>query len=161
MNNTCKEFVLDDLMAVTAVPVTDYSPAFSAWQVAQTIPSQDFSPTLVNAVTIGVRPAADGVSLIPIIRNSGKAKDDSSDSVSGRLHTVTVTCNADDRDPSVWNLLLALERTPSHAILMFRDGTRAFVQATRDTYQCSAEREGAKTSVRMRITNIMGIQLIR
>lgn len=160
MDNNCKEYTRD-FLSVTAIPVTDYSPGFLEWQLTPTIPSDTFSPTLTHAIVIGREPAVQGGSVIPIMRNTGKVKDGPSDSVSGRLHTVTVTCDADDRDPSVWNLLLALERTPSHAILMFRDGTMAFVQATRDTYQCSVEREGAKTSVRMRITNIMGIQLIR
>ena len=40
----CKEFVLDDLMAITAIPVTDFNPRFSDWQLKKTIPASQFSP---------------------------------------------------------------------------------------------------------------------
>ena len=113
---------------------------------------------LSGSITIGLHPATPGGTLIPIMRKSGKAKDDESDSVAGRLHTVTVTCEADDRDSDVWNDLLTLERTPSHLLLTFRDNTRAFVAATQDTYLCTTERDGSKTSVTLRIQNLMGIQ---
>ena len=94
------------------------------------------------------------------MRKSGKAKDDENDSVAGRLHTVTVTCEADDRDSDVWNHLLTLERTPSHLLLTFRDSTRAFVSATEDTYLCNVECDGSKTSITLRVQNLMGIQLL-
>jgi hypothetical protein len=80
--------------------------------------------------------------------------------VAGRLHTVKVTCRADGRDFSVYGLLLQLERTPSHLLLTFRDGTRGFAQATADSYLCTVERDGAKISVSLRVQNTMGIQLI-
>lgn len=156
----CSEFVLDDLMAITAIPVADYTPGFAAWQLRPTIPSAGFSPTLTRAIVVGQRPAVAGGRLIPIMKFTGKAKDDESDSVAGRLHKVTVTCQADDRDPAVWDHLLALERTPSHLLLTFRDGTRGFAQATADTYICTVERDGAKTSVAFHIQCLMGIQLI-
>lgn len=157
----CKEFVLDDLMAVTAIPVADYSPGFAAWQLTPTIPSAGFSPTLTRAIVIGQKPAVAGGRLIPIVKLTGKAKDDETDSVAGRLHKVTVTCQVDDRDGEVWADLLTLERRQSHLLLTFRDGTtRGFVQATGDTYICTVERDGAKTSVAFHIQNTMGIQLI-
>jgi hypothetical protein len=164
----CKEFVLDDLMAVTAIPVSDFSPGFAAWQLTPTIPSAGFSPTLTRAIVIGQKPAVAGGRLIPIVKLTGKAKDDETDSVAGRLHKVAVTCQVDDRDLSgddsgmtVLDYLLSLERTPSHLLLTFRDGTtRGFVQATGDTYICTVERDGAKTSVAFHIQNTMGIQLI-
>lgn len=159
----CKEFVLDDLMAITAIPVSDISasdPDSPVNRLTPTIPGEYFNPTMGNAIVIGRQPATtDGV-LIPIKRMSGKAKDDVSDSVAGRLHTVSVSCKVDDRDAEVWNHLLTLERTPSHLLLMFRGGDRAFVSVTEDTYQCSAERDGAKTSVSFNIQCLMGIQLI-
>lgn len=147
-------------MAITAIPVTDFALGTASWQLTPTIPSVSFSPTLSGSITIGLQPVAAGRPLIPIKRSTGKAKDDESDSVAGRLHAVTVTCEADDRDFSVWNHLLTLERTPSHLLLTFRDQTRAFVAATEDTYLCDTERDGAKTSVTFRIQNIMGIQPI-
>lgn len=157
----CKEFVLDDLMAVTAIPVSDFSPGFAAWQLTPTIPSAGFSPTLTRAIVIGQKPAVAGGRLIPIVKLTGKAKDDETDSVAGRLHKVTVTCQVDDRDGGVWADLLTLERRQSHLLLAFRDGTtRGFVQATGDTYICTVERDGAKTSVAFHIQNTMGIQLI-
>ena len=160
----CKEFVLDDLMAITAIPVSDISagdPDSPVNRLTPTIPGEYFNPTMDNAIVIGRQPATtDGV-LIPIKRMSGKAKDDVSDSVAGRLHTVSVSCEVDDRDAEVWNHLLTLERTPSHLLLTFRDGvTHAFVSATEDTYQCNVERDGAKTSVSFKIQCLMGMQLI-
>lgn len=157
----CKEYVLDDLMAVTAIPVSDFSPGFAAWQLTPTIPSAGFSPTLTRAIVIGQKPAVAGGRLIPIVKLTGKAKDDETDSVAGRLHKVAVTCQVDDRDGGVWADLLTLERRQSHLLLTFRDGTTSgFVQATGDTYICTVERDGAKTSVAFHIQNTMGIQLI-
>ena len=158
--NKCSEFVLDDLLAVTAIPVNDLQPGTAAWQLQPVIPAGSFSPTLTRAVTIGLAPATAGGPLIPITRSTGKAKDDTSDSVAGRLHTVKVTCQADDREATAWRLLRQLELTPSHLLLTFRGGQRAFAQATEDTYLCTVERDGAKTSVSLRVQNIMGIQLI-
>jgi len=157
---TCKEFVLDDLMAITAIPVTDFNLGFADWQMKKTIPASQFSPTLARSITIGQQPAVSDAVLIPIMRLTGKAKDDESDSVASRLHPVNVTCQVDDRDPSVWEDLLRLERTPSHLLLTFRDKTRGFASATIDTYLCTAERDGAKVTVTFRIQNYMGIQLI-
>lgn len=158
--NRCSEFVLDDLLAIIAIPVTDYNPGFSLWQLTQTIPIAEFLPVLDNAIAIGQKPAVADGALIPIIKLTGKAKDDESDSVASRMHKVSVSCQADDRDSETWNLLLALERTPSHLLLTFRGGTRGFVQATADTYTCVVEREGAKTSITFSIENTMGIQLL-
>jgi len=157
---TCKEFVLDDLMAITAIPVTDFNPGFSGWQLQPVIAVAAFSPALTRAITIGQQPATTGGILIPIMRLTGKAKDDESDQTAGRLHKVTVNCQIDDRDPSVWTNLLTLERTPSHLLLTFRDQSRAFVQASKDTYLCTVDRDGAKTSVQFRIECLMGIQMI-
>ncbi|MBQ8713016.1 MAG: hypothetical protein IJ551_09415 [Prevotella sp.] len=156
----CKEFVLDDAIAITSIPITDFNLGTHEWQLTPTIPKNSFSPPLTNSVTIGLQPAAAGRPLIPIIRSTGKAKDEEDDSVAGRLHTVNVTCQIDDRDFSVLNHLLTLERTPSHLLLTFRDNTRAFVAATQDTYLCTVGRDGAKTSVQFRIQNLMGIQLM-
>lgn len=158
--NTCNEFLLDDLMAVTAIPVTDYVLGTQPWQVKKTIPVTQFTPTLTNAIVIGQQPAVTGGVLIPIKRNTGKAKDSEGDSVAGRLHTVSVTCEADDRDPSLWEHLQKLEHTPSHLLLTFRGGQKAFASATQDTYTCEVERDGSKTSVSIKIYNLMGIQLI-
>lgn len=157
---SCQEFDLDDLLAVTAVPIADYSPGASSWQVKPTIPETGLSPTLTNAIVIGQKPAVTGGKLIPIIRASGNAKDNEGDSVAGRKHTVTVSCEADDRESVVLDYLLSLERTPSHLLLTFRNGTRGFVFADEDSYTCEVGRDGAKTSVKFDIENYMGIQRI-
>ena len=156
----CKEFVLDDLMAITAIPVTDFNPGFSGWQLQPVIAVAAFSPALTRAITIGQQPATTGGILIPIMRLTGKAKDDESDQTAGRLHKVTVSCQVDDREPSVWTNLLTLERTPSHLLLTFRDQSRAFVQGSKDTYLCTVDRDGAKTSVQFRVECLMGIQML-
>jgi hypothetical protein len=174
--SNCKEFVLDDLMAITAIPVTVYNPAavpggspsdVNSWLLTPVIPKAQFSPTLIGAVTIGQQPATTGGILIPIMRLTGKAKDDESDQTAGRLHKVTVNCQIDDRDLSrdasgltVLDHLLTLERTPSHLLLTFRDKSRAFVQAGKDTYLCTVDRDGAKTTVQFRIECLMGIQML-
>ena len=160
----CKEFLLDDLMAVTAIPLANISASDTVSPVnnlTPTIAKSGFAPSLTGAITIGLQPATAGGILIPIRRNTGKVKDDESDSVAGRLHTVSVSCDVDDRDGSVWSHLLTLERAPHYLLLTFRDGiTCAFVSATEDTYQCTVERDGSKTTVAFRIQNMMGIQLL-
>ena len=158
--NNCKEY-LDDVIAITAIPLADLSVGTSSWQLSPTIPVGQFSPTLSHAITIGIQPATTGGMLIPIKHKTGKVKDDESDSVAGRLHTVNVQCDIDGRSDSVWERLLKLERESHHLILTFRDGTtRAFVSATEDTYLCHVERDGAKTSVTFKIQCLMGVQLI-
>ena len=168
--NNCSEYLLDDLMAITAIPVDDIPSGDISSPVNRltpTIPEEAFSPTLTNAIVIGLQPATTDGALVPIMRKSGKAKDDEGDSVSGRLHTVTVQCEADDRETetdetgqTVYDHLLTLERTPCHLLLQFRGGARAFVSATEDTYLCNVERDGAKTSVAFKIQCLMGIQII-
>ncbi len=158
--NTCSEFVLDNAIAISAIPISDYNLGTMTWQLTPTIPANQFSPNLSHAITIGVSPATIGGTLIPIIRNTGKAKDEENDTTAGRIHTVTVYCQADERDNTIWGNLLTLERTASHLLLTFRDGTRAFVAATDDTCLCTVERDGSKTSVQFRIQNYMGIQMI-
>lgn len=158
--NNCKEYTLDDVMAITAIPLEDITIDTADWQLLPVIPDGSLMPTLYNAITIGVQPAIAGGTLIPIIRRTGKAKDDEADSVSGRLHTVTVNCEVDDRDDKVWQHLFALERTPAHLLLTFRDNTQAFVSSSEDTYLCTVDRDGAKTSVSFRIQNLLGIQRI-
>ena len=159
----CNEYVLDDMLAVTAIPVDDIpasDPASPVNMLTPTIPSEDFYPTLDDAIAIGLQAVTEGGTLIPIMRKSGKAKDDESDSVAGRLHTVNVTCEVDDRNSEIWNALLTLKRTPRHLVLTFRGGQRAFVAATEDTYQCTVERDGGKTTVAFKIQCMMGIQIL-
>ena len=157
---SCKEFNLDDLLAITAIPVTDFSLGTYDWQLKPTIKNTAFSPSLTNAIVIGIMPATTGGKLIPIITKSGKAKDSEDDSVAGRKHSVSVICEADDRESAVWNYLFSLERTPCHLLLTFRGGTRGFAAATEDTYMCEVDRSDGKASVSFKIENLMGIQLI-
>lgn len=115
---------------------------------------------LAGSITIGLKAVGADSVLIPIMPRTGKAKDDESDSVAGRLHDVTVTCEVDDRDSNVWGHLLTLERTPSHLLLTFRGGVQAFVAGSEDTYICRTGRDGAKTTVTFRVQDLMGIQLM-
>lgn len=156
----CKEFYLDDVMAIVAVPVEDYDfwPYVSPLQ--PTIASADFSLPMTNAIVIGQQAATDGGELIPIIKLTGKAEDAEDDSVAGRKHTVTVKCEVDDRDLGTWLLLRTLEIAPRHLLLTFRGGEQAFVAASEDTYKFSVSRSGAKTSVQFRIESISGLQII-
>ena len=161
--NSCQEINLEDLTQIVAVPLENIpasDPQSAANSLSPTIREQDFQYPLTGAVTIGARAAVSGGELIPIKRDTGKAKDSGSDAVSGRLHTVTVTAEADDRDGSTWAPLLQLERGAYHLLLTFRGGQRAFVSATRDTYLCQTERDSGKTTVTFRIYNIMGMQLL-
>lgn len=159
----CKEYILDNLMAIIAIPVSDVSASDTESPVNRltpTISNDDFSLPLDNAVVIGLQAAVDDGALIPIRRGTGKVKDDESDSVAGRLHTVAVTCEVDDRETDTWTYLQAIERTASHLLLTFHDGNRAFVSADADTYLCTTERDGSKTTVAFRIQNLMGLQLL-
>ena len=169
--NSCKEFVLDDLMAICAIPVANIpagDPASPANKLSPTIAANGFSPSLTGAIVIGQAPATQGGALVPIMKHTGKAKDDESDSVAGRLHTVSVSCDIDDRDSSadgngrsIWDYLLQLERGTYHLLLTFRDGTtRGFVTATEDAYLFNTGRDGSKTTVTFRIQCLMGIQMI-
>lgn len=157
--NNCKEY-RGDVAAITAVPFSDIAIGATTWQVTPTINSENFNPTLTEAITIGVKAATPGGYLIPVVRDSSSIKDDENDSVAGRLHTVAVKCDVDDRDSEVWDYLFTLERTPFHLLLTFRDGQRGFVQATEDTYTCEVTREDNKTSISLTIRNLMGMQLI-
>jgi hypothetical protein len=101
------------------------------------------------------------------MRTTGKVKDDASDAAPGRLHKVTVSCQIDDRDMSadlnglsILDHLLALQRTPCHLLLTFRNQSRAFVQANKDTYLCTVDRDGAKLTIRFLIECLMGTQMI-
>ena len=156
----CKEFYLDDVMAIVAVPVDDYDfwPYVSPFQ--PTIARANLSLPLTNAIVIGQQAATDGGDLIPIIKMTGKAEDAEDDSVAGRKHTVTVKCEVDDRDSDTWPLLRTLETTPRHLLLTFRGKKRAFVAASEDTYKFSVSRSGAKTSVQFHIESISGLQLV-
>lgn len=176
--NNCKEYYLDDARAIRAIPVSEES--LDTWVVAvdetdPTSPANQLTPTIYeenfaitdDTIFIGrQRPVEDGevrddVAFIPIQPGTGKVKDSAADSVAGRLHTVTVTCEVDDREGEVWENLLKLERTPCHLELTFRDGrTRAFVAGSEDTWQCNTERDGSKTTVTIRIQNLMGVQLL-
>lgn len=159
-------------MAITAIPVSDISASdidSPLNRLTPTIPAEEFNPTLDNAIVIGRQPATDEGVLVPIERSTGKAKDDTSDSVAGRLHTVSVNCEVDERGGEIWEPIatmsnvpcnLRLERTPHHLVLTFRDGKRGFVAATEDTYLCTIERDGAKVSLVFKIQNLMGIQLL-
>ena len=178
---TCKEYLLDDIMAITAIPVTDIpasDPASPANALTPTISSDTFHPTLAHAVTIGRTPLdltpSGGAQnraawLVPIRRLSGKAKDEEGDSVAGRLHTVTVTCEVDERNGEIWAPVTALggtpcslhlERTPCHIVLQFRDATRAFAAATPDSYLCTLDRDGAKVNIQFRLQNWLGLQML-
>lgn len=157
--SSCTEFVLDDLLAVTVIPVEDYDPGFADWQLHPVIPSEGFAPSTANAVVIG-NPISTNLPVIPLVRKTGKASDSESDAVADRAHTVKVSCEADCRDLSVLTTLLRIERTPSHLLLTFRGGKQGFVQANEDNYVCEVERSDAKTTIQFRIQNIMGIQHI-
>ena len=155
--NNCKEFVLD-VMTIAAIPVKESDDDNTTYIVNQLTPYIDgLTPDLADATVFGLA-APEEAYLVPIRRMTGKAKDDETDSVDGRLHTVTASCEVDERGGEIWRQQLTLERTAHHLLLTFRDGTQAFVAASADTYQCNVERDGAKVSVAFKIQNLMGIQ---
>lgn len=160
--NSCREFALDDLMAITAIPVDNLPAGDPASPVNSLKPVVDrdweFLENDDDVIVIGMRASVG--TLVPIKRDTGKAKDDEGDSVAGRAHTVSVSCEVDDREHTAWNDLLRLEQTPRHLLLTFRGGQQAFVSATEDTYQCTVERNGGKTSVAFKIQNLMGLQIL-
>jgi hypothetical protein len=150
---------MDEIIAVTAVPLGDVPVGDSAWQVAPVIPDDYFYASYAHAVTLGITPEISHGDFIPV-RKKGAVKDSESDSVAGRLHTVSISCEVDERDDEVPVKLLQLERTPSHLIVTFLDGSTAFCQGTEDTYRCDIDRDGAKTTVSFQVQNIMGLQRI-
>ena len=158
----CKEFFLDDLTAIVAIPLANISASDIGSVVNSLSPviSGSFSPSLTGAITIGIRPANENGILIPIKRDTGKATDKESDDVAGRSHTVSASCQVDDRNADTWTHLFTLEREPRHLILTFRGGERAFVAATQDTYTCNVERDGENTGITFTIHNLIGFKLI-
>ena len=154
----CKEYSLYDLLSITAIPIAKYTPAGTTMLVS-VIASENFNPT-VDSSAIVIAGSASVGSLIPIKASTCKAKDSETDNVAGRLHTVNVNCEIDDRDADVWTTLQRLEQTPSHLILTSRDNTRFFVQGAEDTYLCSVERDGEKTTVTIKMQCMMGLQRI-
>ena len=162
--NSCKEFSRDDVITIVAIPVQKISssdPQSPVNRFSPTIERSAITPEMLDeAITIGRQPSSPEGVFVPIVRDSGKAKDDEADNVAGRLHSVTVKCEADDRDSETWDFLRLLERTPSHLLLTFRDNGSAFVAATDDTYLCTVERSGNTTSVSFKIQNLTGIQLL-
>ena len=155
---SCKEFALDDLCAITVIPTGKYTPV-GMTVLSPTIAEEDFNPTIDGDTTV-IGSSAPVGSLIPIKSSTGKAKDTETDNVAGRVHTVTVNCEVDDRDSGVWNLLQRIEQTPSHLVLTSRGGTKFFVQGTEYTYLCNTERDGDKTSVNFKIQCLMGLQIV-
>lgn len=150
---------MDNMVAITAIPVDEFSVG-SAALYGPTISEDDFAPPLTNAIVIGQYAAVDFGIVIPIIRNSGKVKDTEQDQVAGRAHNVSIQCEVDDRDSSLWQYIRQLERSAFHLILTLHDGSRVFVQVTRDTYQCTTERGDGKTSMQFKVHNLTGMQLV-
>lgn len=162
--NACSEFVLDSVVEITAIPLTAYNP--TATLLSPVIDASGFNPTLNNdTIVVGLAKAVSSGnpvgSLVPVIHGTTKVKDSESDNVAGRLHSVSIDCEVDDRDSNTWQTLYTLERTPRHLILKLRDGSCVFVMASEDTYLCTMQRGGGKTSVSWRIHNRMGLQLVK
>lgn len=162
--NACSEFVLDSVVEITAIPLSAYNA--SATMLSPVIIASAFNPTFnSDTVVVGLTKAVSSGnpvgSLIPIVHDTAKVKDSESDNVAGRLHSVSIECQVDDRESDRWQTLLLLERTPRHLILKLRDGSRVFVMATEDTYLCTMQRGDGKTSLSWRIQNLMGLQLVK
>ena len=156
----CKELLIG-VMTIAAIPVKDTDDDNIDHLVNQLTPYVDSLPSdiLTGAVVFGLAAPSINTTLVPIVRMTGKAKDDESDSVAGRLHTVTVSCEVDERGGEIWQQQLTLERKAHHLLLTYRDGvTKAFVAASADAYQCNVERDGSKVTVAFKIQNLMGIQ---
>ena len=164
----CKEFALDDLMAIVAVPVGKYTPSSTTSELDQitrvmlmpTIDAETLDDIVdADAIVIG-KTSQNGSALIPIIRETGKVKDSESLDTAGRLHTVNVECEVDDRDSEVWTLLHRLERMAAHLLLTSRDGSRFFVQGSEETFLCTVNRDGEKTGVSLKVQCMMGVQML-
>jgi len=150
-------------MAIVAVPVSKYTPSGTS-MLAPAITDAETLETLdgivdADAIVIG-KSSQNGSALIPIIRDTGKVKDSESLDTAGRLHTVNVECEVDNRDSEVWTLLHRLERMAAHLLLTSRDGSRFFVQGSEDTYLCTVNRDGEKTSVSLKVQCMMGVQML-
>ena len=156
---SCKEFALDDLMAIVAVPVGKYTPS-GATILSPTIDGEELDGIVdADAIVIG-KSSQNGSALIPIIRDTGKVKDSESLNTGGRRHTVNVECEGDDRDSEAWTLLHRLERMAAHLLLTSRDGSRFFVQGSEDTFLCTVNRDGEKTGVGLKVQCMMGVQML-
>ena len=158
MDTICQEFYLGEIISITAVPVSDLTLSTAAI-FAPRILSGQWQVNYANAITIGTLKRS-SETLVPIIRRSGKAKDEERDEVSGRSHSVDVSCEADDRAPSSWSALRRLERGPFHLVLGFKSGGTGVVTSDRDSYSCYISRDGSETTVSFKLHNLSGIQIV-
>lgn len=158
---SCREFALDDVAAITAIPLTKYtetdtllSPVINTFS-----PVFDASTIVIGQVRQQVSGSGVG-SLIPLISSSASVKDTETLGVAGRAHTSDVECEVDDRDADVWQTIQTIERAAHHLILLCKSGDRFFVRASEDTYTCTTSRDGKKTSLSFKIHSLMGLQKI-
>lgn len=160
---SCNEFSFDNLSEIIALPLDAYTPGEE--MLLPVIPERFFNPaigerTIVIGHTTNIEGATAGA-LVYLISGTGEVKDSESLQVAGRLHTVSVGCKVDDRDPDVLTFLQRLEDVPHHLILTSRNGERAFVYATEFTYMCTTERDKGSTSLQFVINNMKGMQAIK
>lgn len=156
----CKEYSYSHISAVTAIPAAEcvVSPMAALSPVIEE--DQLTIASLASAIVIGR--SADGGAVIPFVRDSIKIGDSEQVAVAGRSHSVELSCEADAREADVMSHVANLERGIYCLLIQLGDGSRAFVAADRDTYQCtSGKSTDNNVTISIKIHNLHGIQLVK
>ena len=152
----CTEIPLNELLAIDAVPVADMT-VQAQYVLADTLPESGV--TVVKQNLIRIAAGAAGAKMIPLNPSErGKLKDDERDALPGRSHTITVDADINDLAATTRAAMRILERHPHSLLLSFRDGREAIVVTNPDSYVCTTTRDGSRTTINIRIQNVVGVQ---
>lgn len=147
-----------EVLAVDAIPVSSLViPASSLLADPISLSAISFDARSVIRIA-HEEDAANTVVMIAGMR--GSIKDDESDSVAGRIHTVTLTADVNESSASTRSSLRRLESRAHALLLYFRDGRMGLVQCDRDSYLTTVARGETHSSIQMRIQDLLGIQWV-
>lgn len=158
--NCLQEYNIHDIQCVSAIPAGSLTLAAAAI-LLPVIQSSQMTITENGIISIGV-PLVSFVFEGTILHNTGEfdCKDSESDAISGRSHTVSVSCSVDVRSSSSRAHLRALEDGPYCLLLHFRGGNMGLIMSDVDSYDCSVEYSKSTPTVSFKIHNLAGVQLV-
>lgn len=145
----CEEQVWENLSDVEAIPLSGASFSLPLQIEKSTLAASEFSVTESQVVKL----FPDALSI--------KASDSVKDTVSGRLHTVSVSFHPIEKSAEMLSLLDGIATTPHHLRLTFWNGRQAIVRATRDSYSfIHFHGEDGYQNCQFNIQDCSGVQFI-
>lgn len=154
----CTEIPLYDVQSIDAVPVADVWISAAAY-LATELRNSDFVIDPTRLVRIAAQDA--GAGIVPLLLTTrGGIRDEESDGVAGRVHTVTLTADVNEKAASSRAALRRLELRPHTLLIRFIDGRSALVVATKDSYLVTTSRDGSKAAITLRIHTAEGLRYI-